>query len=158
MGRLAFLSILTTLFWKNILEKLSDDTLMAVFRIVGGWHVQPPRMMWMFLSLDMPFALKFGMREAWLCWDGKVSTWLTYDYLWLCWGLFSDSLSLLFLKRREMSDFLDADPLTFFLTAAGNEQVKKVSNVDKELYFRSQHSSMINGLQSCHPAYGPVVR
>ncbi|KAK9948609.1 hypothetical protein M0R45_004177 [Rubus argutus] len=48
--------------------------------------------------------------------------------------------------------------LTLLRRETGNEQVKKVSNVDKELYFRSQHSSMINGLQSCHPAYGPVVR
>lgn len=54
--------------------------------------------------------------------------------------------------------FLDADLLKFFCTVAGNEHVNKVSNVDKELYFRSQHSSMINGLQTCYPAYGPVVR
>ncbi|KAL6227171.1 hypothetical protein ACLB2K_001130 [Fragaria x ananassa] len=48
--------------------------------------------------------------------------------------------------------------LTLMRRETGNEHVNKVSNVDKELYFRSQHSSMINGLQTCYPAYGPVVR
>lgn len=57
-----------------------------------------------------------------------------------------------------MSDSFDADLFNFFLTAAGNDQVKQVSNTDRELYFRSQHSSMINGLQGCYAAYGPVVR
>lgn len=40
----------------------------------------------------------------------------------------------------------------------GNDQVKRVSSIDKELFFRSQHSSMINGLQSRYPVYGPVAR
>uniref|UniRef100_A0A7N2M1W7 Nucleolar protein 6 n=1 Tax=Quercus lobata TaxID=97700 RepID=A0A7N2M1W7_QUELO len=30
--------------------------------------------------------------------------------------------------------------------------------LNKELFVRSQHSSMINGLQGCYPLYGPVVR
>ncbi|KAL5557295.1 hypothetical protein UlMin_039531 [Ulmus minor] len=40
----------------------------------------------------------------------------------------------------------------------GSGQVKKVFSEDKELFFRSQHSSMINGLQGRYPIYGPVVR
>ncbi|XP_057529291.1 uncharacterized protein LOC130807910 isoform X1 [Amaranthus tricolor] len=37
-------------------------------------------------------------------------------------------------------------------------QVKRVSSIDKKLFMRSQHSSMINGLQGRFPFYGPVVR
>ncbi|KAJ6837384.1 putative nucleolar protein 6 [Iris pallida] len=37
-------------------------------------------------------------------------------------------------------------------------QVKGTSSVDKELFLRSQHSSMINGLHGRYPLYGPVVR
>ncbi|CAL2273857.1 unnamed protein product [Prunus armeniaca] len=48
--------------------------------------------------------------------------------------------------------------LTLLRRETGNDQVKQVSNMDRELYFRSQHSSMINGLQGCYAAYGPVVR
>ncbi|XP_059457350.1 uncharacterized protein LOC132187164 [Corylus avellana] len=40
----------------------------------------------------------------------------------------------------------------------GSDQVKRVTSVDKKLFFRSQHSSMINGLQGCYPIYVPVVR
>ncbi|GMN52485.1 hypothetical protein TIFTF001_021616 [Ficus carica] len=40
----------------------------------------------------------------------------------------------------------------------GIDQVKRVSSIDKGLFFRSQHSSMINGLQSRYPVYGPVSR
>ncbi|KAK9990400.1 hypothetical protein SO802_025385 [Lithocarpus litseifolius] len=40
----------------------------------------------------------------------------------------------------------------------GSDQFTLVSSVDKELFGRSQHSSMINGLQGCNPLYGPVVR
>lgn len=54
-----------------------------------------------------------------------------------------------------MSSF-DADPFDFLLATDGNDQVKQVSNTDRELYFQSQH--MINGLQGCYAAYGPVVR
>ncbi|KAF3441314.1 hypothetical protein FNV43_RR15227 [Rhamnella rubrinervis] len=39
-----------------------------------------------------------------------------------------------------------------------NYQVKRVSSTDKELFFRSQHSGMINGLQGRYPIYSPVVR
>lgn len=31
-------------------------------------------------------------------------------------------------------------------------------SIDKKLFMRSQHSSMINGLHGCYPTYGPVVR
>lgn len=31
-------------------------------------------------------------------------------------------------------------------------------SIDKELFMKSQHSSMINGLHGCFPMYGPVVR
>ncbi|KMT09405.1 hypothetical protein BVRB_6g128810 isoform B [Beta vulgaris subsp. vulgaris] len=37
-------------------------------------------------------------------------------------------------------------------------QVKRVSSIDRKLFMRSQHSSMINGLQGRYPFYGPVVR
>ncbi|GKD93698.1 nucleolar protein 6, partial [Tanacetum coccineum] len=37
-------------------------------------------------------------------------------------------------------------------------QVKRVSPTDKYLFLRSQHSSMINGLSSRYPLYGPVVQ
>uniref|UniRef100_A0A7N2KYS5 Uncharacterized protein n=1 Tax=Quercus lobata TaxID=97700 RepID=A0A7N2KYS5_QUELO len=39
----------------------------------------------------------------------------------------------------------------------GSDQFKWVSSIDKELFVRSQHSSMINGLQGRYPLYGPVV-
>ncbi|KAF9609709.1 hypothetical protein IFM89_018157 [Coptis chinensis] len=39
-----------------------------------------------------------------------------------------------------------------------NVQMKRISCVDKELFIRGQHSSMINGLQGCYPIYAPVVR
>ncbi|KAF8377927.1 hypothetical protein HHK36_031315 [Tetracentron sinense] len=39
-----------------------------------------------------------------------------------------------------------------------NDQMKHISSIDKELFIRSQHSSMINGLQGRYPTYGPVVR
>uniref|UniRef100_A0A803Q1Y2 Nucleolar protein 6 n=1 Tax=Cannabis sativa TaxID=3483 RepID=A0A803Q1Y2_CANSA len=39
-----------------------------------------------------------------------------------------------------------------------SDQVKRVYSTDKELFFRSQHSNMINGLQSRYPVYGPVAR
>lgn len=45
-----------------------------------------------------------------------------------------------------------------FSFAAGSYQVKRVSSTDKELFFRGQHASMINGLQHRYPIYGPVVR
>ena len=44
------------------------------------------------------------------------------------------------------------------LFAAGNNQAKQVSSIDKKLFIRGQHASMINGLQSRYPIYGPVVR
>ncbi|KAM0970433.1 hypothetical protein FF1_018515 [Malus domestica] len=47
---------------------------------------------------------------------------------------------------------------TLLRQETGNDQVKHVYNTDRELYFRSQHSSMINGLQGFYAAYGPVVR
>ncbi|KAH9614552.1 hypothetical protein KSS87_003366 [Heliosperma pusillum] len=37
-------------------------------------------------------------------------------------------------------------------------QFKRVSSIDKQLFVRSQHSSMINGLQGRFPIYGAVVR
>ncbi|KAL5976326.1 hypothetical protein ACLOJK_020657 [Asimina triloba] len=40
-----------------------------------------------------------------------------------------------------------------------NGDKKKVAlNLDKELFLRAQHSSMVNGLQGRYPMYGPVVR
>ncbi|XP_039128764.1 nucleolar protein 6 isoform X2 [Dioscorea cayenensis subsp. rotundata] len=37
-------------------------------------------------------------------------------------------------------------------------KMKSTSLIDKELFLRSQHSSMINGLHGRYPTYGPVVR
>ena len=39
-----------------------------------------------------------------------------------------------------------------------SNQQKHISSVDKELFTRGQHSSMINGLQGCYPIYGSVIR
>ncbi|CBI26444.3 hypothetical protein VitviT2T_024021 [Vitis vinifera] len=39
-----------------------------------------------------------------------------------------------------------------------SNQLKHISSVDKELFTRGQHSSMINGLQGCYPIYGSVIR
>ncbi|KAK7307534.1 hypothetical protein VNO77_40695 [Canavalia gladiata] len=38
------------------------------------------------------------------------------------------------------------------------DQAKRVPSADKKLFIRSQHASMINGLQSRYPIFGPVVR
>ncbi|CAN8328094.1 unnamed protein product [Cochlearia groenlandica] len=40
----------------------------------------------------------------------------------------------------------------------GADTVKKVSSTDKMLFIRSQHASMINGLQGRFPTYSPVAR
>lgn len=48
--------------------------------------------------------------------------------------------------------------LTLLNKQADSYQVKRVSPVDKHLFLRSQHSSMINGLSGRYPLYGPVVR
>ncbi|KAJ0961338.1 hypothetical protein J5N97_000600 [Dioscorea zingiberensis] len=40
----------------------------------------------------------------------------------------------------------------------GTNKMKNTSSIDKELFLRSQHSSMINGLHGRYPTYGPVVR
>jgi U3 small nucleolar RNA-associated protein 22 len=40
----------------------------------------------------------------------------------------------------------------------GSDKAKKVSSIDKTLFIRSQHSSMISGLLGRYPIYGPVVR
>ncbi|GAV60039.1 Nrap domain-containing protein, partial [Cephalotus follicularis] len=48
--------------------------------------------------------------------------------------------------------------LTFSKREVGSDQVKRVSSTDKTLFVRSQHASMIHGLQGRFPIYGPVVR
>uniref|UniRef100_A0A6P4ACI0 nucleolar protein 6 isoform X1 n=1 Tax=Ziziphus jujuba TaxID=326968 RepID=A0A6P4ACI0_ZIZJJ len=48
--------------------------------------------------------------------------------------------------------------LSLLRKETGSYQVKRVSSTDKELFFRGQHASMINGLQHRYPIYGPVVR
>ena len=60
-------------------------------------------------------------------------------YIWVC-----------------LSDFYDVDLIKQF--ADGSDQFKWVSSIDKELFVRSQHFSMINGLLGRYPLYGPVVR
>ncbi|KAE8655090.1 putative ADP-ribosylation factor [Hibiscus syriacus] len=40
----------------------------------------------------------------------------------------------------------------------GHDQTKRVSAADKMLFVRSQHASMVNGLQFRYPIFGPVVR
>ncbi|CAJ2646395.1 unnamed protein product [Trifolium pratense] len=44
------------------------------------------------------------------------------------------------------------------LSLIGSDQKSRVHSADKKLLIRSQHASMINGLQSRYPIYGPVVR
>ncbi|CAI8588694.1 unnamed protein product [Vicia faba] len=44
------------------------------------------------------------------------------------------------------------------LKEIGNDKKIRVHSADKTLLIRSQHASMINGLQSLYPIYGPVVR
>ncbi|WJX55563.1 hypothetical protein P8452_41325 [Trifolium repens] len=44
------------------------------------------------------------------------------------------------------------------LSLIGSDQKSRVHSADKKLLIRSQHASMINGLQSRFPIYGPVVR
>ncbi|XP_045792401.1 nucleolar protein 6-like [Trifolium pratense] len=44
------------------------------------------------------------------------------------------------------------------LSLIGSDQKSRVYSADKKLLIRSQHASMINGLQSRYPIYGPVVR
>lgn len=48
--------------------------------------------------------------------------------------------------------------LSLIKSEVGNDQSKRVPSTDKKLFIRSQHASMINGLQSRYPIYGPVVR
>jgi U3 small nucleolar RNA-associated protein 22 len=40
----------------------------------------------------------------------------------------------------------------------GDGKAQNVPSEDKELFLRSQHSSMINGLHGRYQVYGPVVR
>ncbi|KAK4741434.1 hypothetical protein SAY87_025022 [Trapa incisa] len=40
----------------------------------------------------------------------------------------------------------------------GGNQMKPISSVEKALFIRGQHASMINGLLNRYPIYGPVVR
>jgi U3 small nucleolar RNA-associated protein 22 len=42
--------------------------------------------------------------------------------------------------------------------ADGDGKAQNVPSEDKELFLRSQHSSMINGLHGRYQVYGPVVR
>ncbi|KAF2290735.1 hypothetical protein GH714_015240 [Hevea brasiliensis] len=46
----------------------------------------------------------------------------------------------------------------FLLKIGESDIVKRVPFVDKKLFVRGQHSSMINGLQGIYQMYGPVVR
>ncbi|VAI29528.1 unnamed protein product [Triticum turgidum subsp. durum] len=41
---------------------------------------------------------------------------------------------------------------------AGDSNIQSAPSKDKELFYRSQHSSMINGLHGIYQVYGPVVR
>ncbi|EPS66252.1 hypothetical protein M569_08520, partial [Genlisea aurea] len=40
----------------------------------------------------------------------------------------------------------------------GKNQLKRILSSDRQLFLRSQHSSMLNGLRGRYPVYGPVVR
>lgn len=46
----------------------------------------------------------------------------------------------------------------FGVLPVGNLQNINLIPLEKDLLLRSQHSSMLNGLQGLHPAYGPTVR
>ncbi|WOK92270.1 nucleolar protein 6 isoform X1 [Canna indica] len=48
--------------------------------------------------------------------------------------------------------------LNMLRNQGGNDKIRSQLSIDKELFFRSQHSSMINGLHGRYPTYGPVVR
>lgn len=48
--------------------------------------------------------------------------------------------------------------LSLLKNQAGNDKITDSPSIDKELFLRSQHSSMINGFHGRYPAYGPVVR
>lgn len=48
--------------------------------------------------------------------------------------------------------------LNLVRTQVGNNKIKSTASVDKDLFIRSQHSSIINGLHGRYPIYGPVVR
>ncbi|OVA07033.1 Nrap protein [Macleaya cordata] len=48
--------------------------------------------------------------------------------------------------------------LSLLSKQVGNAKTKRITSVDKELFIRGQHSSMINGLLGRYPIYGPVVR
>ncbi|XP_068637494.1 uncharacterized protein [Aristolochia californica] len=41
---------------------------------------------------------------------------------------------------------------------AGNNQMNTIPSLDRQLFLRGQHASMVNGLQGRYPIYGPVVR
>lgn len=45
-----------------------------------------------------------------------------------------------------------------FLVTVETAQTKQALPLDKKLFLRGQHSSMVNGLQGRYPIYGPIVR
>ncbi|XP_014521309.1 nucleolar protein 6 isoform X1 [Vigna radiata var. radiata] len=48
--------------------------------------------------------------------------------------------------------------LSLLKKEVGDVQAKQVSSIDKNLFIRSQHANMINGLQNRYPIFGPVAR
>ncbi|KAG2376103.1 uncharacterized protein HKW66_Vig0157430 [Vigna angularis] len=48
--------------------------------------------------------------------------------------------------------------LSLLKKEVGDVPAKQVSSIDKDLFIRSQHANMINGLQSRYPIFGPVAR
>ncbi|XP_072992362.1 uncharacterized protein [Typha latifolia] len=78
------------------------------------------------------------------------------------WGMFctaSEDEVIVFSSGYSFSlKILHDKGLDMLKTQAGNVKVKATPSVDKELFLRSQHSSMINGLHGRYPMYGPVVR
>lgn len=78
------------------------------------------------------------------------------------WGVFctasEDEVDVLMSGYAFRLRILHERDLNLSRNQAGNDKVKGALSIDKELFLRSQHSSMINGLHGRFPTYGPVVR
>ncbi|GMH24573.1 hypothetical protein Nepgr_026416 [Nepenthes gracilis] len=69
-----------------------------------------------------------------------------------------DNVDVLLLGYAFRLKILHERGLSLLKRQIGGNQVKRVSFTDKKLFLRSQHSSMINGLQGRYPVFGSVVR
>ncbi|KAG0487178.1 hypothetical protein HPP92_009273 [Vanilla planifolia] len=78
-----------------------------------------------------------------------------------CWGLYCTAseheVNVLMAGYAFSLHILHERSLNLIRNQVGNE-IRGKRYLDKELFFRSQHSSMINGLLGRYPSYGSVVR